>query len=578
MSQALRVQKLSQQLRSNLFAKSQTTFHTSVRGSQANSLAEVGSKVGGIFLPSKLSGTMPLTPNPGASFIPVRGRVRGRQQIVRNPAPAMKAYKPEYETVEVLQRDLPLPLPRLPCCGLVASPSRELLVVGTAHTPCQSAAQVKAIIAKARPDVVVIELDPDRLAALLQGADPSKRNYGEDFVAAATTASSVGAHIILGDAEAEDTFRLLRTIGPLADGKRLARGLQLAAKRFGRSSSDALRIQPVSELASLMEDPGKLLPLLAASWWWLGTAVLPPLVVGPGSVSDGGLADMLVAAGFSSFLLAVGVRFFDVVLLRRDDVLASKVLKGLEVAHGLSSGRLLRRRYHFSTDLATLLSAPLPPLGKVPFFTLFRPLVQGEVRKLTIDGRSPRWLALLYSLAADRTMNEGGKATFGPPELLINQTFGCVLTVSRYYSQTVTEGNESINSERVADVVILLTARRARIIKAKQSTRSVMGARQVSIWILGEEPLRLEDASLEVTERGYLAGHATPCSEAEHAASMTILPEIAADDGSEISSRPIRVVAVVGLAHANGVLDRCAESYLQDTSAITRTVEESATG
>ena len=37
----------------------------------------------------------------------------------------------------------PLTRPTLPCVGLVASSTRELLVVGTAHTPCRSAAEVR---------------------------------------------------------------------------------------------------------------------------------------------------------------------------------------------------------------------------------------------------------------------------------------------------------------------------------------------------------------------------------------------------------------------------------------------------
>ena len=62
----------------------------------------------------------------------------------------------------------PLPIVNLPCAGLVASEARELVVVGTAHTPCRSAREVTAVIAASQPDVVIIELDQERLERLLR--------------------------------------------------------------------------------------------------------------------------------------------------------------------------------------------------------------------------------------------------------------------------------------------------------------------------------------------------------------------------------------------------------------------------
>ena len=49
-------------------------------------------------------------------------------------------------------------IPPLPCVGVVADKSRELFVVGTAHTPCRSAAEVAAVIRAVKPDVVMVEL------------------------------------------------------------------------------------------------------------------------------------------------------------------------------------------------------------------------------------------------------------------------------------------------------------------------------------------------------------------------------------------------------------------------------------
>ena len=50
---------------------------------------------------------------------------------------------------------------------------------------------------------------------------------------------------------------------------------------------------------------------------------------------------------------------WDVLLLRRDEALSASTLRGLELARGLRSGRLLRRSYRFATDPAALARAPV---------------------------------------------------------------------------------------------------------------------------------------------------------------------------------------------------------------------------
>ena len=93
------------------------------------------------------------------------------------------------------------------------------------------------------------------------------------------------------------------------------------------------------------------------------------------------------------------------------------------------------------------------------------------------------------------------------------------------------------------------------------------GARKLEVWIRGEEPLRLDASSLAPTEGGYLAGRVTECSEAE-------LLETEGSEQEALSSSPVRVVSVVGLAHANGVLDRCALAQLSDQRALARAALE----
>ena len=50
----------------------------------------------------------------------------------------------------------------LDCVGCVAGPSGTVVVVGTAHTPCKSEAEVCEVISRLKPDAVILELDQER--------------------------------------------------------------------------------------------------------------------------------------------------------------------------------------------------------------------------------------------------------------------------------------------------------------------------------------------------------------------------------------------------------------------------------
>ena len=84
------------------------------------------------------------------------------------------------------------------------------------------------------------------------------------------------------------------------------------------------------------------------------------------------------------------------------------------------------------------------------------------------------------------------------------------------------------------------------------------------MWALGLA-LRVDESTLAPTAGGYLAARVSECTEAEYAApSGGFGSEDDVDDA-------VRVVSVVGLAHANGVLQRCASRALEDAEALTRT-------
>ena len=501
----------------------------------------------------------------------------------------------------------PLTSVNLPCVGLVASATRELVVVGTAHTPCNSPAEVSAVISAAKPDVVVLELDQERFEQLML-QDDADRKIGADFAAGAAAAKKVGATIILGDVKVRKTVASLRAMGPVADFPRFLRAARtaLGGAPADSASRDLRAMQPVSVLGTLRDDPAKLLPLLAGIWWTIllsaiAAATMPSADAAADMLPDGPLTEL--AALFAAGLLTVAIRVYDVLIISRDEALAAATLRGLELADSLQRGSLVRRRYSFSTVPAVLAASAAHPPGTLPFFTLRRPLKRGEVRRLNLF--EPRWLNLLDQLAAANApaSPDGEPAPFAASDtsLLLNASFGCVFAVNRNYAPIVevaeaggeaggewgsddarVAGAGSSPSERIADVVLWPFARRARIERAVLGTRPVSGDRKLEVWIVGEEPLRIDQESLAPTDGGYLAARVAPGDEADHE-----LPDMAGDgdpsqaivaaaagrasDARDASAPAVRVVSVVGLAHANGVLSRCAERALMDDSALART-------
>ena len=93
--------------------------------------------------------------------------------------------------------------------------------------------------------------------------------------------------------------------------------------------------------------------------------------------------------------------------------------------------------------------------------------------------------------------------------------------------------------------------------------------------------LVVDPASLQPTSGGYLAGKVTACDDTEME-DPAGRPEASASydhDGDHqvpSTAAPLKVVSVVGLAHANGILDRCAGQGLRDETALARAALETA--
>ena len=268
-----------------------------------------------------------------------------------------------------------------------------------------------------------------------------------------------------------------------------------------------------------------------------------------------------------------------------------------------------------------------------PHTQVRRPLRAGEERRLNLF--EPRWLALLDSLAASRadstaastatstatstaasradstaTSTAASTATSVRREatgaaagaacgcgeqaatlssLLVNASFGCVFAVNEQSmpvpAAVAASGFAEASRTRIDDVVIPRVGRRARIVRIEEGVRPVTGARRLVVWLVGEEPLAIDDRTLHPTGGGHLSAVATPCDEASFESAhrpiadaldgeTRALPEVAGDASGSV----VRVLSVVGLAHANGVLVRVADQRMRPPQRLPQYVDERTGG
>ncbi len=472
----------------------------------------------------------------------------------------------------------------------------EFYVVGTVHTPgSASAAEVRAVVETVRPDAVVLELDQERLDAIvatdlalaLATSTSSTRgaSYGADFLAGASAAESARALVVLGDAKARSLPDELRrrvfdaSARELLDAPRLLRSLTHIPNALGLGlgpgprggGAGAVRFPDV-----VREDPGKLAPLrgpsLVALVALIATAYDAALS-GGGGLGGGGdvtaatattlaaasppwraLLDVIDVAFDAAALLVFG-RAVEVLLLDRDDVLAAACARAASACAGVDRGELRRVRHVFHADAATTAArerAAGPP--GIPCFTLRRRMAPGEVRRLNLF--EPRWLALM-----DRVARENGGN-------LVGAELGCVLGVNRrYVSQAWLDGvqggesgggeraggesgaGESDATARSADLVVERWLRRAKVVSCEEGKRAVTGARKLEVYV------KADDASTPPTARA-LNAHPAGYLVADVEGEIGDAAATATRAADESDAPPTRTVCVVGLAHCNGVVAR----------------------
>ena len=78
----------------------------------------------------------------------------------------------------------------------------------------------------------------------------------------------------------------------------------------------------------------------------------------------------------------------------------------------------------------------------------------------------------------------------------------------------------------------------------------------------GEEPILIDESTLQPTDGGYLVARTSACTEELMQGQQREQGQEEEEEQSPLQ-QPVRVVSVVGLAHANGVLGRCEKAGLR---------------
>jgi len=331
----------------------------------------------------------------------------------------------------------------------------KIIVLGTNHNSSSDAEKVTRVIEDEKPDVVVVELDFERLNSNFNNSFKKKQGEaGEDFmnaVKSGTTAKTQKEQqpiVLLGDVKAKEIPEMLL--------------------------SKATSIENVTSVF-----PGGLVYFLESFKGAFGVAPTA-------SVLTITLACALLDHNFIElFVLLYGVAVVSDVLLKdRDDVLAKNVLKGVDIAKRLRKKELISKQFTFSS------SSSLPSLDddddddddddhdrylldELPVFTLKRPFEsRDEIRRLNLF--EPRWLRMLDEIAR---RNDGS---------LVGAKLGVVLAQNRLYTpenfddvgdddfDDTSKSNENeTRNKRVARIVFDPFVQRAKVVDAKESSRPV---------------------------------------------------------------------------------------------------------
>jgi hypothetical protein len=424
-----------------------------------------------------------------------------------------------------------------------------IIVLGTNHNSSSDAEKVTRVIEDEKPDVVVVELDFERLNSNFnsfkkQGGGGVKNSStttrsGEDFMNAVKSGTTTNTQkeqqpiVLLGDVKAKEIPEMLL--------------------------SKATSIENVTSVF-----PGGLVYFLESFKGAFGVAPTA-------SVLTITLACALLDHNFIElFVLLYGVAVVSDVLLKdRDDILAENVLKGVDIAKRLRKKELISKQFTFSSSSS---SSSLPSLddggddddrvslNELPVFTLKRPFEsRDEIRRLNLF--EPRWLRMLDEIAR---RNDGS---------LVGAKLGVVLAQNRLYTpenfddvndddfDDTSKSNENeTRNKRVARIVFDPFVQRAKVVDAKESSRPVTGARKVEVFVALDSEAN-DDFIGEFREapgqRGYmLASKKTPTGDLGQPTKNEARDEKEKANDDDDDGCVVKCVVVCGKLHVRGVVGR----------------------
>ncbi|CAL6387478.1 unnamed protein product [Bathycoccus prasinos] len=383
----------------------------------------------------------------------------------------------------------------------------KIIVLGTNHTSSSDAEKVTRIIEDEKPDVVVVELDFERLNSNSNSYKIGRRannQNGKDFMNAEIP------EMLLSKATSVENVVPERVFGGIA--------------YFLESFKDTFGVAPTASVLTIT------------------------------------LACALVDNNFVElFVLLYGVSVVSEVLLKdRDVVLAENVLKGVDIAKRLRKKELLSKQFTFysspSSDDVFLDEENDTAIeeSQLPVFTLKRPFKsRDEIRRLNLF--EPRWLRMLDEIAK---RNEGS---------LVGAKLGVVLAQNRLYTpenfNDEDDDNKNVDiqteKKRVARIVFDPFVQRAKVVDAKESTRPVTGARKVEVFIALDSEAN-DDFVGEFREapgqRGYML--ASPKKLADERVDGMSSSKTSSEEEKEEEESKIKCVVVCGKLHVRGVVSR----------------------
>ena len=417
----------------------------------------------------------------------------------------------------------------------------KIVVVGTNHNSASDAEKVTRVIEDVEPDVVVVELDFERMNSFFERFFMQRRRIpkgGGDFMNAVksgtttttttTTTSKPPPIVILGDVKMKEIPEMLLNKAMINPG---FGGLAY----FLESFKGAFGVAPTASVVTMT------------------------------------LACTLVDNNFIELLvLLYGVSVVSDVLLKdRDVILAENVIKGVDIAKRLRKKELLSKQFTFSSSSCSLTNNDDDDVcdeekedAALPVFTLKRPFEnKDEIRRLNLF--EPRWLAMLDEIA---NRNDGS---------LVGAKLGVVLAQNRLYTPA---NFDKIEQKRVASIVFDPFVQRAKVVAAKESTRPVTGARKVEVFIALDSEINddfIGDFREAPGQRGYMLAskklekkttttstskESTTIGQSRRRRENDVIHDDDDDDDDAKKKKttppPIACVVVCGKLHVRGVVGR----------------------